>query len=148
MGDKEITFENTEDQEAGVTSAPSAADTELFGVNILKAARYINLIIGTTLVVVGILSFLNVISAVIEIIVEPGIVILNFYLIVFGGIIMCSSFNMPCIEKNFFFLMTGLGKGSFNIFVGLILFLADEASYTNMIMGWLMIAAGAIFIFL
>lgn len=97
---------------------------------------------------VGILSFLNVFAAVLEIFTYPGILILNFYLIVFGGIIMASSFNMPCIERNFFFLLTGVGKGSFNIFVGVVLFVSDETNITNWIFGWAMIISGFIFIFL
>ena len=35
---------------------------------------------------------------------------------------MGSSFNMPCISRNFFLILTGGGKGIFNIFVGLLLF--------------------------
>ena len=53
---------------------------------------------------------------------------------------------MPCIKTNFYFLLTGVGKGTFNIFVGTLLFLDDDALYT--LTGWAMIASGLIFIFL
>jgi len=89
------------------------------------------LIIGTTLVVVGILSFINVFGVFIEIFTYPGIVLINFYLIVFGAMIMASSFNMPCIKRNFFFLLTGLGKGLFNMWVGICLFVAGEDKLMN-----------------
>ena len=65
---------------------------------------------------------------------------------IFGLIIMASSFQMPCVKVNFFFLMTGVGKGLFNMFVGTLLFLNYTTSST--IMGWAMIASGAIFLFL
>ena len=63
---------------------------------------------------------------------------------------MASSFNMPCIEREFFFLMTGIGKGCFNIFVGFCLFIstADSENLLNTIMGYCMIVAGLIFLFL
>ena len=60
---------------------------------------------------------------------------------------MASSFNMPCVGRNFFFLMTGLGKGIFNIFVGTLLFL-NEGDGAAAIMGSAMIASGCAFIFL
>ena len=129
---------------------PDPKDTEIFGVNILKAARYINLIIGTILSVLGVISLFSVISNFIDAVLYPGHLILNFYCMFFGNIIMASSFNMPCIEKNFYFLMTGYGKGAFNILVGATLFIASagESAIGNEIMGWCMIFAGCVFIFL
>lgn len=63
---------------------------------------------------------------------------------------MASSFNMPCVEKNFLFLSTGLGKGIFNIFVGSLLFtIVHEGDHTTEnIMGIAMMASGLIFLFL
>ena len=58
---------------------------------------------------------------------------------------------MPCIKTNFMFLMTGIGKGLFNIFVGAVLFISDkeESSFSaDKIMAWAMIAAGGVFLFL
>ena len=59
---------------------------------------------------------------------------------------MGSSFQMPCVKRNFFFLMTGLGKGFFNMFVGTLLFLNGDTA--SDLMGWAMIISGCIFIFL
>ena len=64
---------------------------------------------------------------------------------------MASSFNMPCVEKNFLFLSTGLGKGVFNFFIGSLLFcIVDPKSdhLTENIMGIAMMASGVIFLFL
>ena len=71
---------------------------------------------------------------------------LNGFLFIFGGIIMASSFNMPCIAQNFYLILTGMGKGIFNIFIGLLL-LCDE-SPLSFVMAIIMLVTGAIFIFL
>ena len=47
----------------GRTQSEAAADTACFGFNILKVARYINLIVGTACVVVCGLSAFNVFNA-------------------------------------------------------------------------------------
>ena len=54
---------------------------------------------------------------------------------------------MPCVGRNFFFLMTGVGKGIFNCFVGTLLFLNEDDGAAT-IMGWAMIGSGCAFIFL
>ena len=63
---------------------------------------------------------------------------------------MASSFNMPCIARNFLFLLTGVGKGTFNIFVGGLLFVTDarEGFSLDTVMGIAMVAAGLVFLFL
>ena len=65
---------------------------------------------------------------------------------------MASSFNMPCVEKNFLFLSTGMGKGVFNLFVGSLLFTItstpNQSHLVENIMGGAMIGSGCIFIFL
>lgn len=59
---------------------------------------------------------------------------------------MASTFMMPCIKENFFFLLTGIGKGFFNIFVGTLLLLnGDTASF---LMAWAMIGSGFALLFL
>ena len=147
-------FDQTQDTENPISQElgdqPQGGDTECFGVNILKAARYANLIIGTVLSVLGVFSLINVISNFLDAIFHPGHLIMNLYLCVFGFIIMASSFNMPCIERSFLFLMTGYGKGCFNIFVGFSLFVASagEDAVGNHIMGYTMIITGCVFIFL
>ena len=63
--------------------------------------------------------------------------------------IMASSFGMKCVRRNFLFLMTGFGRGCFNIFIGTMLFVFDEqSSFKTFILGWAMILGGLIFIFL
>ena len=52
-------IENTADSTAR-TESEAAADTTCFGFNLLKVARYINLIVGTACVVVCGLSSLNI----------------------------------------------------------------------------------------
>mmetsp|Transcript_16079 Transcript_16079/g.24978 ORF Transcript_16079/g.24978 Transcript_16079/m.24978 type:complete len:139 (-) Transcript_16079:167-583(-) len=59
---------------------------------------------------------------------------------------MASSCNVPCVKRNFFFLLTGVGKGVFNIFSGSLLFINSSTPF--IILGWAMIASGLIFIFL
>ena len=65
---------------------------------------------------------------------------------IFGLIIMASSFMMPCIKENFFFLMTGVGKGIFNIFVGTLLLLNKNGP--SYICAYAMILSGLAFLFL
>ena len=59
---------------------------------------------------------------------------------------MASTFNMPCVKRNFMFLLTGIGKGIFNIMVGILLFVNDSAPAR--LMGVAMIASGFAFLFL
>lgn len=54
-------IENTDDSR---TQSEAAADTTCFGFNILKIARYINLIVGTACVVVCGLSSINIFKAI------------------------------------------------------------------------------------
>jgi hypothetical protein len=75
---------------------------------------------GTALIVICVLELINIFLAFFK---NPGAVFLNIYMCFFGLIIMASSINMPCIARNFFFILTGKGKGLFNIFVGTLLFL-------------------------
>ena len=55
----------------------------------------------------------------------PSIVSLHFFNIIFGFIIVGSTFNMQIIAKNFFFILTGHGKGAFNLFIGFLIFSTD-----------------------
>ena len=60
---------------------------------------------------------------------------------------MASVFMMPCVKTNFFFLMTGIGKGLFSIFTGTLLLINVDSSAST-IMGYAMILVGCILIFL
>ena len=121
------------------------ASTEICGYNILKTARIINLIVGTLLSVSCGFSIFNIFGSS-GLFGNLGRFFLNFYMCVFGLIIMASSFGMPCIKRNFLFLLTGIGKGLFNIFVGTLLFTnGDSLSY---LIGWAIIAAGCVFLYL
>ena len=66
---------------------------------------------------------------------------------IFGLIIIGASFNMPCIARNFYFILTGLGKGAFNFFCGLLL-LIDDDRWESRIMAIIMLASGIVFVFL
>lgn len=68
--------------------------------------------------------------------------------------IVCSTFNLKFVQNNFLFLMTGAGKGLFNVFVGCCLFVSDTKGDSpggpsiDMILGICMLAAGGVFLFL
>ena len=101
------------------TDSENEEKTLLFGYDALKIAKYINLIAGVSLTIVCGLNVFNI-FAVFDL-ANIGLVIMNIYECIFGLIIMAASFNMPCVKKNFMFLLTGIGRGAFNIYVGLIL---------------------------
>lgn len=61
---------------------------------------------------------------------------------------MASSFNMPCVQRNFLLLMTGIGKGLFNIFVGVLLVITASGKLEGLIGGCAIAASGCIFLFL
>ena len=113
--------------------------------NVLKVARYLNLVGGTALIVICVLELVTLF---IDFFLNPGAVLLNIYMCFFGLIIMGSSINMPCIGRNFFFILTGMGKGIFNIFIGTLLFLNHPGEISpSAILGWMFIISGFVFIF-
>ena len=113
--------------------------------NILKVARYLNLIGGTALITICILELIKIF---VDFVTNPGAVFLNFYMCFFGLLIMASSINMPCIARNFFFILTGVGKGLFNIFIGTLLFLNDPGNFSpSMVLGWMFVVSGLVFLF-
>merc|ERR1712070_1201057 len=62
---------------------------------------------------------------------------------------MGSSINMNCIARNFFFILTGMGKGLFNVFIGTLLFLNDpEEINASTFLGCAFLISGCIFMFL
>ena len=65
----------------------------------------------------------------------------------FGLLIMGSSFNMPCVARNFYFILTGMGKGCFNIFCGVLCFI-DTDYWATTVVGIVMVSSGVLFIFL
>ena len=125
------------------TQSEQVEETEIAGYSVIKIAKYVNLIVGTSLVVVVIASLLTF----------GFINIFNFTMTcfegIFGMLIVFSSFNLKLIKDNFLFLMTGAGKASFNIFVGTLLFiLTPNPSIMQMVMGITLIGSGCIFAFL
>lgn len=115
------------------------------GLNVLKIARYLNLMGGTALIIICILELIRVFTLAWDI----GAMFLNIYFCFFGLIIMGSSVNMPCIGRNFFFLLTGVGKGVFNIFIGTLLFLNQPGAFSaSVVLGWTFIFSGLIFLLL
>ena len=113
--------------------------------NVLKVARYLNLVGGTALIIVCIFEMILIIP---NFFTNPGQVLLNIFLCFFGLVIMASSINMPCVARNFFFILTGVGKGLFNIFVGTLLFLNEDGFNPSMFLGFAMILSGLVFLFL
>ena len=65
----------------------------------------------------------------------------------FGLLIICASCGMRFIKNNYLFLMTGMGKGFFNVFVGSLLCSINK-ELLNLIMGPCIMGSGLIFIFL
>ena len=128
------------------TQSEVATTQACCGMNVLKVARYLNLVAGTALIVICVLELITLF---IDFFLNPGAVFLNIYMCFFGLIILGSSINMPCIARNFFFILTGVGKGVFNMFVGTLLFLNDPGKFSpSMVLGWMFIASGLIFIFM
>ena len=113
---------------------------EIGGYNLIKMAKYTNMIVGVALLVIVVLEFLAFQF------INPFGFMITVFEAIFGLIIISSSFQMTCIRRNFLFMMTGVGKGCFNIFVGSMLFFNGTA--VSSIMGFAMMAAGCIFIFL
>ena len=117
----------------------------------VKVAKYANLIIGLYLVVTAVLNTIAVVTAfyIFEF-------TLTLYTGLFGFLMVASSMfpKMKCIKNNFLFLLTGLGKGLFNIFVGCILFYTTASngtakrSITTDIAGYVCIGSGLMLLFL
>ena len=59
---------------------PKPEESTIFGMNVLKVARNINLIGGIGLVAVCVLNLLNLFSSIGELFTEPGLFLLNIYL--------------------------------------------------------------------
>ena len=109
-------------------------------------ARYFNIVIGTAIIVICILELVTIFADFVH---KPGAIFLNLYLCCFGLIIIGSSMNIPCVARNFFFLLTGIGKGTFNIFVGFLLFLNRPKEFSpSQFLGWILIVSGIIFFLL
>jgi len=127
------------------TQSEVVQDQTCCNMNVLKIARYLNLVGGTALIVICVLELTGLF---IDFFTNPGAVFLNLYLCLFGLIIMGSSINMPCIGRNFFFILTGVGKGVFNIFIGTLLFLNEPGKFSpSAVLGWMFILSGLVFLF-
>ena len=124
------------------TVSENVERTQLGGFNLIKLAKYINIMIGVALIVIVILAFVSF-----QFLDVFGFM-LTLFQGVFGLVIIASSFQMVCVRRNFLFLMTGLGKGFFNILVGITLFFNSATLSPGYFMAWIMLAGGSIFIFL
>merc|ERR1711998_302595 len=115
----------------------------MYGFSLIKVAKWTNFVIGVWLIFtvflgIATLNFLN-----------PFWLSMSLYEAFFGVLIMLSSCNLKLIKENFLFLMTGSGKGCFNIFVGSLLgFMTDDNFLASQICGYVMIGTGFIFLFL
>ncbi len=56
------------------------ANTQCFGFNVLKVARYLNLLVGLGICVGGVLSLLNVFEMAFDLFLYPGALIMNLFL--------------------------------------------------------------------
>ena len=131
------------DTDGARTQSEFVQTQSMCGLNVLKVARYLNLIGGTALIVICVLEIINVFTVFFDL----GSIFLNIYLCFFGLLIMGSSINMPCIGRNFFFLLTGVGKGVFNIFVGTLLFLNRPGSFSpSVVLAFCFIFSGLVFL--
>ena len=55
-------------------------DTTCFGINLLKVARYINLVVGTVMIVFTILYIINFFESFGDLFLHPGRFILNIFM--------------------------------------------------------------------
>ena len=118
---------------------------KMYGFDLIKTVKYINIIVGTALIAIVILDFITLGF------IDVFSFVLTCYQRLFGIIIIASSFGAKCIRRNFLFLMTGLGRGFFNFFVGTSLFMSGDPGKTitaNFFLGWAMVTSGLIFLFL
>ena len=78
-----ITVENVDQGMEDPKTKPDTedADTTCFGVNLIKVARYINVIIGCTLIVSTILYIINIFEVVSNILYNPGRLLLNLFMV-------------------------------------------------------------------
>ena len=67
----------------------------------------------------------------------------------FGLLIVASSFGAKFVIENYLFIMTGKGRGLFNIFVGSLLFITTaKATIASLIMGIALCLAGFFILYL
>ena len=59
---------------------------------------------------------------------------------------MGSTFSVGCIARNFYFILTGMGKGCFNLFLGSLMLINNDI-FSKIVAGSLL-ASGVLFIFL
>ena len=55
-------------------------DTTCFGINLLKVARYINLIVGTVMIIFTVLYLISFIKAIEDLFMHPGRIIINIFM--------------------------------------------------------------------
>ena len=113
--------------------------------DIIKTARYTNLLVSLILIIIVILNFVNIVKAAFD----PFDWLIITFEGIFGMIMMSASFGLGCVKRNFLFMLTGKGKGLFNIFVGSILIACDagkSVSWYNYAMGGACIGTGLLFI--
>ena len=127
------------------------ANQKVFSIDLVKFVKWSNFIIGIYLVVSAVLNTIAFTNAVFS----PFTFILTLYEGLFGCLMVFSSAfpKMKCIRNNFLFLLTGKGKGTFNIFVGCILFFANavKTSGRNVVTdvaGYVCVGSGLGMIFL
>ena len=109
---KKIKINDNEDQEK----------ITCFGFDALKIIRVINVITGILLIVLPVFYILDIFSALGDLIYCPGRFFINFFMIIFGMLVIGSAAKLKCISTNFKFLTNETGKGCFYIFVGGLLF--------------------------
>ena len=112
----------------------------------MKVVKYVNIIGGIAIITICVIELITLI---VDIFTNPGGVAVNFYLIFFALIMIASHINMPCIRRNFFFILTAYGKGTFNIFVGSLLFLNDPGVFSaSLLLGITLCITGLVFLIL
>ena len=68
---------------------------------------------------------------------------------IFGLLIVASSFGAKFVIENYLFIMTGKGRGLFNIFVGTLLFITTaKSTIASLIMGILLCLSGVFILYL
>ena len=109
----------------------------------VKVAKYTNIVVGSALVVTVIADFLTLGFL------SPFHFTISIFVGLFGLLIVSSSFGAKFVVENYLFIMTGKGRGIFNIFVGTLLFITTaKASVASVVMGILLCCSGVFILFL
>ena len=105
----------------------------------------INVVLGGTMSIFGILSFLSLFGKMFDD--RPVIAItFHFYQVIFGLLLAMTACKYDFITINFFFLRSTAGKGCFNLFLSSMFLVGSEESLYGYLMAFLFGVIGLFFV--